>query len=95
MKEHLVKSTTVFHGTLKTSVGELRGEAARERERKKSNKSGRIKEILILYERVLIFFSTGLPTSTLSVISLEKGKKKEDGIYTKERDRKTKRGSAG
>lgn len=41
------------------------------------------------------FFSTGLPTSTLSVISLEKGKKKENRIYTKERDRKTKRGSAG
>lgn len=36
-----------------------------------------------------------MPTSTLSVISLEKGKKKENRIYTKERDRKTKRGSAG
>jgi len=47
VKEHLVKSTTVFDSTLKTSVGELRGMAAREMERKKSNKNGRIKDILI------------------------------------------------
>ncbi len=91
VKEHLVKSTTVFHSTLKTSVGELRGMAARGIERKKSNKNCRIKDILIFVWEYWFFSPTGLPTSTLSLISLEKGKRKKTA-YTRKRETEKKEG---
>lgn len=88
VKEHLVKSSTAFHDTPKTSAAELRGAVARE---KVKQQKWQDKRNLDFVRESIDFFSAGLPTSTLSVISLETRKRKKTAYM---REKRTKRTSA-